>query len=514
MTSSTDPGLRRIVIVGGGTAGWMAAAALSHALRGQYASVTLVESEEIGTIGVGEATIPPIQFFNQLLGIDELDFIRKTQATFKLGIEFRDWFRVGEGYFHPFGAYGVNIEAVSFHHHWMRLRELGDTSELGDYSPTTVGARMRRFAPPRRDQPPSALALAYAYHFDAALYAAYLRRYAERKGAVRIEGKVVEVLQRGEDGFITGIRLQDGRTVPGDLFIDCSGFRGLLIEQTLHTGYDEWSHWLPCDRALAVPSENAGELLPFTRSAARTAGWQWRIPLQHRLGNGYVYSSGFVSDDDARTELLSQLEARALAEPRLLSFTTGRRRLGWNRNVVSLGLASGFMEPLESTSIHMVQTALFRLLSLLPARDHDPAAVAEYNRLTHIEYEQVRDFLILHYKATQRDDSPFWDYCRTMAIPETLQHKIDLFRSRGRIARFDDQLFVEPSWVAVFMGQGVIPETYDPLAAVQDLDLVRKRLARMRQDVSDAVSALPSHQDFIERYCKANAPDRADPSRI
>jgi len=501
-----DPGQRRIVIIGGGTAGWMAAAALGHALRGQYASVTLVESEEIGTVGVGEATIPPIQFFNQLLGIDELDFIRKTQATFKLGIEFADWHRVGERYFHPFGTHGVTIEAVSFHHFLMRMRALGDTSAIGDYSPTTVAAGMRRFAPPRRDQAPSALSLAYAYHFDAGLYAAYLRRYAEHKGVARIEGKVVEVLQRGEDGFIEGVRLADQRVVHGDLFIDCSGFRGLLIEETLHTGYEDWSHWLPCDRALAVPSENSGELLPFTRSTARAAGWQWRIPLQHRMGNGYVYSSRFASDDEARETLLANLEGKPLADPRPLRFTTGRRKQAWHKNVVSLGLASGFMEPLESTSIHMVQTALFRLLSLLPAKAHDPAAVAEYNRLTHIEYAQIRDFLILHYKATERSDTPFWDYCRTMAIPDELQHKIELFRSRGRIARYDDQLFVEASWVAVFMGQGVIPESFDPLAGVQDLEMIRKRLAQMRRDISEAVTALPSHQDFIDRYCKAAAP--------
>lgn len=505
MTNATDSSLRRIVIVGGGTAGWMAAAALGHALRGQYASVTLVESDEIGTVGVGEATIPPIQFFNQLLGIDELDFIRKTQATFKLGIEFKDWFRLGESYFHPFGTHGVNIEAVSFHHFWLRLRELGDTSEIGDYSPTTVGARMRRFAPPRRDQPPSATNLAYAYHFDAGLYAAYLRRYAERKGVERIEGKILGVNQRSEDGFIESVRLESDRVVAGDLFIDCSGFRGLLIEETLHTGYEDWSHWLPCNRALAVPTENSGELLPYTRSTARSAGWQWRIPLQHRMGNGHVFSSGFISDDGARAELLQNLEGKPLAEPRLLRFTTGRRKQSWNKNVVSLGLASGFMEPLESTSIHMVQTALFRLLSLLPAHDHDAPAVAEYNRLTQLEYEQIRDFLILHYKATEREDSPFWDYCRTMAIPETLQHKIDLFRSRGRVARFDDQLFIEPSWVAVFMGQGIMPEAYDPLAAVQDLAAVRKRLSQMRKDVLEAVSALPTHEEFIEHYCSAQA---------
>lgn len=505
MTNATHSGLRRIVIVGGGTAGWMAAAALSHALRGQYASITLVESDEIGTVGVGEATIPPIQFFNQLLGIDELDFIRKTQATFKLGIEFKDWFRRGESYFHPFGTHGVSIEAVSFHHFWLRLRELGDTSEIGDYSPTTVGARMHRFAPPRRDQPPSATNLAYAYHFDAGLYAAYLRRYAERKGVERIEGKILGVNQRGEDGFIESVCLAGDRVLAGDLFIDCSGFRGLLIEETLHTGYEDWSHWLPCNRALAVPTENKGELLPYTRSTARSAGWQWRIPLQHRMGNGHVFSSGFISDDDARTELLQNLEGKPLAEPRLLRFTTGRRKQSWNKNVVSLGLASGFMEPLESTSIHMVQTALFRLLSLLPAHAHDAPAVAEYNRLTQLEYEQIRDFLILHYKATERDDSPFWNYCRTMAIPETLQHKIDLFRSRGRVARFDDQLFIEPSWVAVFMAQGIMPEAYDPLAGVQDLAAVRKRLSQMRKDVLEAVSALPTHQEFIDHYCRAEA---------
>jgi len=495
---------RKFVVVGGGTAGWMAAAALVHALRDRVGTVELVESEEIGTVGVGEATIPPIQFLNSLLGIDEFDFIRKTQATFKLGIEFRDWTRKDHSYFHPFGPHGTSIEGVSFHHYWMRLREQGDTSSIDDYSMATVAARMGKFAVPPKELPPGVPGLGYAYHFDAGLYARYLRGYAEARGARRTEGKIQSVTLRAGDGHVEALELEGGRRIEGDFFIDCSGFRGLLIEEALHTGYEDWSAWLPCDRALAVPCEGVSPLTPFTRSTAREAGWQWRIPLQHRIGNGYVYSSGFISDDEAAATLMANLDGPALGDPRPLKFTTGRRKKAWNRNVVALGLAGGFMEPLESTSIHLVQTGVMRLLSLLPVSGHDPATEAEFNRLSQIEYEQIRDFLILHYHATERDDSPLWNYCRTMAIPDSLQHKIELFRSRARVARFDDQLFAEPSWLAVFLGQGIEPRTYDRLADAPALADVSARLSGIRSVIHNLASRLPSHEQFIAATCKAD----------
>ena len=494
----------KFVIVGGGTAGWMAAAALAHALKGRVGEIELVESDEIGTVGVGEATIPPIQFLNSLLGIDEIDFVKKTQATFKLGIEFRDWTRLGHTYFHPFGQHGQTIEAVSFHHYWMRLRQHGDTSEISDYSLATVAARTGKFVIPPRDLPPELPQLSYAYHFDAGLYARYLRDYAEKRGVRRIEGKVVEVKQRAADGFIEALELEGGKRIEGDFFIDCSGFRGLLIEQTLKTGYEDWTYWLPCDRALAVPCDSVSPTTPYTRSTARKAGWQWRIPLQHRIGNGYVYSSPFISDDEAAATLLANLDGAPRAEPRLLRFTTGRRKKAWNKNVVALGLASGFMEPLESTSIHMIQTGVFRLLSLLPVVGrHDEATVEEYNRLSKIEYEQIRDFIILHYKATEREDSELWRYCKHMAIPDSLAHKIELFRARGRIARFDDQLFVEPSWLAVFMGQGIEPRHHDRMADVPPLADIERRLGGIRQTIAQICQGLPTHDEFIARNCRA-----------
>jgi tryptophan halogenase len=504
------PPERRIVIVGGGTAGWMAAAVFAHTLKGRYGSVTLIESSEIGTVGVGEATIPPIQFFNAMLGIDERDFIRKTQATFKLGIEFKDWTRLGHSYFHPFGPHGQDIDAVPFHNYWLKLRALGEGGEIGDYSMSTVAAGLGRYLRQPSKLMPGAPPLAYAFHFDAGLYAAYLRAYAEAKGVERIDGRITRVAQNGEDGFIQALDLSDGRTVEGDFFIDCSGFRGLLISETLKVGFEDWSRWLPCDRALAVPCEGLATLTPYTRSTAREAGWQWRIPLQHRIGNGYVFSSSFTEQEQAAEILMANLDGAPRGEPRLLKFTAGRREKAWSKNVVALGLAGGFLEPLESTSIHMVQSALFRLLALMPTdRGVDEATIDEFNRLSTIEYEQVRDFLILHYKAVERDDTEFWTYCRTMAVPDALQHKIDLFRRRGRVARFDGQLFVEPSWVAVFLGQGVEPESYDPLADVMGLDEVRQRLAQIRQAVRQTAMEMPAHHEFIGRHCRADPPQAA-----
>ena len=493
-------GIRKIAVVGGGTAGWTAAAVLARFLQPQGTVIRLIESEEIGIVGVGEATVPVIQALNGLLGIDERDFMKKTQATFKLGIEFRDWSRLGNVHFHFFGDFGANIEGIAPHHHWLRLRQLGDTTPLGEYSFPYVMGKLARFAPPTGDPLAS---YKYAYHFDAGLYARYLRANAEGRGVRRTEGKVVDVELRGEDGFIRALTLDSGERIDADFFIDASGFRGLLIEQALKTGYEDWSDWLPCDRAVAVPCERAGELTPYTSSTAREAGWQWRIPLQHRTGNGYVYCSRFVSDDEAARTLLDTLDGRALAQPRLLKFTTGRRRKFWSRNCVAVGLAGGFMEPLESTSIQLIQTALARLIEMFPDSNFDPVLIDEYNRVTSHEFERIRDFLILHYCATERADSPLWNHCRTMGIPDSLQHKIQVFRSSGRVPLYSEESYQEPSWVSIFLGQHVYPKRYDPLVDSIDTERLKRGLLHRRNSIRKLAEGLPAHTDFIARHCAA-----------
>ena len=500
---TTDNRIRKIAIVGGGTAGWMTAAALAKILGPGYAEITLIESDEIGTVGVGEATIPQIRTFNTMLGLDEDEFIRRTQGTFKLGIQFRDWGRIGDRYFHPFGPFGVDMEGVSFHAFWLRLNQQGDSSSISEYSLQAMAAERGKFMRPIDAGRSPLSKIAYAFHFDAGLYARYLREYSEGRGVTRLEGRIVDVALRGEDGFVERLTLDDGRTVEADLFIDCSGFRGLLIEGALATGYDDWSHWLPADRAVAVPCERVEDPAPFTRSTARAAGWQWRIPLQHRTGNGYVFSSRFIDEADATADLLSQLDGKALAEPRTLRFTTGRRRKSWNRNVVALGLASGFIEPLESTSIHMVQSGIANLLAMFPTKAFEQAETDRFNRVVAYEAERIRDFIILHYNATQRTDTAFWNYVRTMPVPDSLLEKYEIFRSRGRVFRENEELFNDTSWFAVMIGQNVAPASYDPVADVLTVDETRRRLAQTAEAIRNSADYMPSHAAFIAEHCSA-----------
>ena len=499
--------IRSITVVGGGSAGWMAAAALATYL-GKGAKVRLVESEEIGIVGVGEASVPHIRLFNgQWLGIEEAEFVRRTHGTVKLGIQFNDWARLGDSYIHGFGTIGRAVGPLPFHQFWLKLRQEGRAAPIGAYSAQTVMAPQGRFAPGDRNAAPgSPLAdIAYAYHFDATLYARFLRELAEERGVQRIEGKIVKVNQRAADGFIESVMLESGQVVDGELFIDCSGFRGLLIEETLKTGYVDWTHWLPCDRAMAVPSEKVDPITPYTKSTAREAGWQWRIPLQHRTGNGYVYSSKYISDDEAAATLLANLDGKALADPRALRFTTGMRNKFWNKNVVALGLASGFLEPLESTSIYLAQSGITRLLSLFPKRDMSPLLVERYNRESAFEYERVRDFLILHYHATERDDTPFWDYCRTMSVPDSLREAMDLFRYDGRYFRNGEDFFALPSWVQVMLGQRIVPQSYHPIVDEMPEEKLVEHVEGIRQTLAHAVSTMPTHQEWIDRYWKAGA---------
>jgi tryptophan halogenase len=492
-----------IVIVGGGTAGWMAAAALSKILRNQY-RISVIESEEIGTVGVGEATIPMIQLFNRLLEFDEDDFIRQTQASFKLGIEFVNWGRLGDRYIHGFGVIGQDNATVDFHQYWLKQYLAGKAKGLDHYSINTAACLANKFMRARPDVPNSPLAqIAHAFHFDASLYARFLRGYSEARGVTRIEGKIVEVRQREGDGHIESLTLQSGQSIAGDLFVDCSGFRGLLIEGTLKTGYEDWSHWLPCDRAVAVPCASAKELTPYTRATARTAGWQWRIPLQHRIGNGHVFCSKFISEDEATAVLLGNLDGEPLAAPRTLRFVTGKRKKAWNKNVVSLGLASGFIEPLESTSIHLVQMGIAHLLTFFPSAGFDQIDIDEYNRVMSQEYDWVRDFIILHYKATERTDTPFWNYCRTMEVPETLQRRMDLFRSHGRVLREGNELFTKVSWLQVMHGQRIRPQAHHPLASELPENEIQTYLDEVEGVIAACVDYMPSHAKFIAEHCAA-----------
>ncbi len=505
--------IKRIVIAGGGTAGWMTAAALSK-LLGRAWDITLVESEEIGIVGVGEATIPLINVFNNALELDEDEFMRETSATFKLGIEFVDWGRLGDRYIHGFGPLGPDIGLTKFHHYWLSQHPGAQPQDLEAYSINILAARQNKFMRAQRDMGNSPLAeIAHAYHFDAGLYAAFLRRYSEKLGVTRLEGKIASVSLRATDGFVEAVVMEGGRRVEGELFIDCSGFRGLLIEQALQTGYVDWSHWLPVNRAWAVPCENHHPLTPYTRSTARTAGWQWRIPLQHRMGNGHVFCNSYIGEQDAADVLVSNLDAPRLADPRLLKFVTGKRKRLWNKNVVAVGLASGFLEPLESTSIHLIQNTIARLTTFFPYQRFDAADIAEFNRQSDFEFERIRDFIILHYKATERSDTDFWNYVRTMPIPDTLAQKMDLFRSNGRVFRENAELFSEISWVEVLIGQRVVPEGYHPLVDTLTKSRVQEFLANVKQTIARCVEAMPTHEQYVAEHCKTALPvQRAKPN--
>ncbi len=493
--------VKKLLIVGGGTAGWMTAAALAHRLSGLDVAITLIESEEIGTVGVGEATVPHIRHFNTTLGIDEADFMRRTRATFKLGIEFRNWARKGDSYIHPFGAFGDDIAGVPFHHHWARAHHAGLSGSIEDYSLPIVAARANKFAYPASDPASLLSTYSYAYQFDAGLYAAYLRSYAEARGVRRVEGKVIAVEHGSASGHVSRLTLDNGLKLDAELFVDCSGFKGLLIEGALQSGYEDWSHWLPCDRAVAMPCASKGDLSPYTRATAHEAGWIWRIPLQHRTGNGHVYCSQYTDDDTAARALHDQLDGAPQAEPKFLRFQTGKRRTQWSKNVVAIGLSAGFLEPLESTSIHLIQLGIGRLLDFFPDTGFDPMIAREYNRLMDLEYTRVRDFLILHYHATERDDTPFWNYVRTMPIPDSLAHKMATFRERGVVINYRDGMFLDASWIAVYLGQRIVPSRPDPRVAE---NAARLALTKRRADIAFAANSLPMQADFI-RQIGANA---------
>ena len=494
-----------ITILGGGTAGWMAAAAFATRLPRQHYSIAVVESDDIGTVGVGEATLPHLKAFNELIGLEESHFMRATRATFKLGIEFRDWCRPGEAYIHPFGAFGEPWGGVEFQHHWMRLRSSArPVRPIGEYSFSVSAARAGLCGFPSRDARSPASTFTYAYHLDAGLYAALLRKWAEAHGVRRHEGKVQGVERDGETGEIRQLQLTSGERIGGDLFIDCSGFRSLLIGEQFGVAWQDWTEWLPCDRAWAVPCTRQGALTPNTRSTAAVAGWKWRIPLQHRVGNGYVYSSRWMGDEQARDSLLGSIESPQLSEPRLLRFQAGRRARAWESNCVAIGLAGGFLEPLESTSIFLIQAGVTDLLRLMPqpgAQPFDERLREEFNRLTDLQYERIRDFLVLHYTANERFGEPLWDHVRTMSLPDSLRHKIALFRARAMLPNYQYGLFSRDSWLAVLMGQGIKPLGYSPLADALPVDTIQQQLEQYAHAIRTGLDGLQGHEDFVRSYC-------------
>jgi len=488
--------INKVVIVGGGTAGWMAAASLAK-LLGKTINITLIESDDIPTVGVGEATIPTLVTHHELLGINEQEFMARVNATFKLGISFENWRDVDEDYIHSFGFTGRDCWAAGFQHFWLKGRKLGIAKEFGDYCSELVAAKEEKFAVMPK------LGLNYAYHMDAGLYAQFLREIAEKHGAIRQEGKVVEVGLNGESGYIENVKLESGKVIEGDLFIDCSGFQGLLIEKTLHSGYDDWSHWLPCDSAVAMQTEAVAEPIPYTRSIARDAGWQWRIPLQSRVGNGMVFCSRYKSDDDAIQMLTDNVEGKPLNDPRVIKFRTGTRRKHWNKNCSAMGLSSGFIEPLESTSIHFIQRSITRLMQMFPFDGIRQPDVEEFNTQMDNEMTHTRDFIILHYHVTNRTDTPFWRFCKSMDIPDSLKHRIELFKQTGRVFKNPTELFGENSWTQVMLGQGLMPEQYHPIVNMMSDEELKVFLDTIEERVAKQLQNMPKHNDFIQHYCRS-----------
>jgi tryptophan halogenase len=497
-----------IVIVGGGTAGWMSAAALAALVPQHLCKVRLIESDEIGIVGVGEATLPQMKDFNEAIGVIEPEMMARTNGVFKLGIDFRDWGVKGTRYCHPFGKHGLPLGGVAFHQQWLRAMQHGHPYDIEEFCYAIVASRRNKFDFPGSDPNAINATYAYAYHFDASLYSKYLRGFGEARGVTRTEGKVVDVALDPLNGNIASLKLESGEVVAGDLFIDCSGFRALLIGQALDSGWEDWSRWLPCDRAYAVPCERSEDFSPYTRVSAREAGWQWRIPLQHRTGNGYVHSSSFIGDEEAAAKLMSNLDGKAMDEPRLIRFRSGRRTHSWKKNCVAIGLASGFLEPLESTSIYLVQVAIMSLLRLLPRTPIDPALPEEFNRLVDNEYDRVRDFLILHYHANDRDEE-MWRYCANMEVPDSLKARMEIFRHRGHIEAYKDGLFAPYSWLSVYLGQGIRPIGYERLADNLPMDQLIAQLDSLHARIDQRVNAMPSHADFVRDYCPS--PDAVYP---
>jgi tryptophan halogenase len=492
--------VKQICILGGGTAGWMTAAALSNKFKNLDVSITLIESEQIGTVGVGEATLPHIRFFNQSLGLDEKYVINATKATFKLGIEFCDWGKLGDRYIHPFGDYGLPNPEYDFHQLWLRQKLTTDAPRLDEYSYPIIAAEQLKFHLPEGDVNEVGANFGYAYQFDSSLYAKLLRSYSEENGVKRIEGKVVDTKLDPDSGNVIGLTLENGASIGADIFVDCSGFRGLLIEQTLKTGYEDWSQWLPCNRAFAVQSKSSGDIPPFTRATARKAGWQWRIPLQHRTGNGHVYCSDFISDEDALEQLLSTLDGEPLTEPKQLFFKTGKRNKFWNKNVVAIGLSAGFLEPLESTSIHLIQEGITNLIELFPNGEINAHDVKEYNDRMTLQFDRVRDFLLLHYVATQRDDSEMWRFFRNMQLPDSLTEKIEAWLKRGYVVPYEHGVFLPPSWIAVMLGQNLMPGAYDKRLDRMSDAAVDATLQSMKQETATRVKEAPMHSAFLNKF--------------
>lgn len=501
MAHSPAHKIKSIVILGGGSAGWMTAATLSRMLKPEHVKITLIESEQIGTVGVGEATIPDIINFNHMLGIDEQEFMKATNATFKLGIEFNNWGQKGDQYMHPFGLQGADMMGVDFHQFWLYSRDFGNPNPIWKYSVSAEAAYENKFTQPVNDPRTVVSQIRYAYHFDATLYARFLRKYSEERGVTRVEGKVTNVSQAPSNGNITALTLESGKTISGDFFFDCTGFRAMLIGKTLGVAFDDWSHWLPCNSAQAVACNDTGPLKPYTQATAKDAGWQWRIPTQTRVGNGHIYSNEFLSDEAARNSLIDDLESDPLGDPKLIKFRTGCQQKFWEKNCIAVGLSAGFLEPLESTSLYLIQVGISRFISLYPDGNLSSVVRTEYNRQIRQLYDQVRDFIILHYKATQRSDTEFWKYCANMSVPDSLQAKIELFQAGGRVFRYEDDLFGKTSWVAVLLGQNILPEVVDPIVSSLPKEQVERSLRSMTKSIGDAVMKMPTHKQYIEQYC-------------